>query len=288
MSLSPKHEAIVELLRENPELVVTLFRNLVGDACPEGLTARVSSESFSEVKTAPHAADLVLQLSEGKTHRFGIVTEVQLDLDPDKLFAWPVYAAGLRAKLRCPVAVMVVAPSERVAQWARKPIVLGPGGIFQPVVLGRKDIPAILDLEQALQSPALAVVSALAHAQDAPETAARVAFNALRAAMKLNHRLFVTCQDIIQAALSSAALAQLEKLMQLNLDNLQTEAIRRNVVAGEIKAKAADILIFLDARQIALTQKQRDRIANCEDLDQLNRWIREAVTVASADELFVD
>lgn len=76
--------------------------------------------------------------------------------------------------------------------------------------------------------------------------------------------------------------------MPISLDNLQTEAIRRNVVAGEIKAKAADILIFLDARQIALTQKQRDRIANCEDLDQLNRWVREAVTVASADELFVD
>ena len=76
--------------------------------------------------------------------------------------------------------------------------------------------------------------------------------------------------------------------MPISLDNLQTEAVRRNVIAGEIKAKAADILIFLDARKIALTQKQRDRIANCEDLDQLNRWVREAVTVASADELFVD
>jgi len=139
MAPSPKHEAIVELLRENPELVVTLFRDVVGDAFPEGLTARVSSESFSEVKTAPHAADLVLQLSDGKTNRFGLVTEVQLDLDPDKLFAWPVYAAGLRAKLRCPVAVLVVAPSARVAQWARKPIATGPWGTFQPIVLGPGD-----------------------------------------------------------------------------------------------------------------------------------------------------
>ncbi|HEY6728159.1 MAG TPA: hypothetical protein VI197_29320 [Polyangiaceae bacterium] len=144
-----------------------------------------------------------------------------------------------------------------------------------------------MELEQALRSPALAVVSALAHAQDPPETAAQVAFNAIRAAMKLNHRLFVTCQDIIQAALSSAALAQLEKLMQLNLDNLQTEAVRRNVVAGEIKGTAKSVLAFLDARQIVLTQEQRDRIANCEDLDQLNRWVREAATITSADELFV-
>lgn len=74
--------------------------------------------------------------------------------------------------------------------------------------------------------------------------------------------------------------------MPISLDNLQTEAVRRNVIAGELKGTAKSVLIFLDARRIALTQQQRDRIANCKDLDQLNRWVREAATVTSADDLF--
>ena len=74
--------------------------------------------------------------------------------------------------------------------------------------------------------------------------------------------------------------------MPISLDNLQTEAIRRNVIAGEIKGTAKSVLIFLDARHIALTQQQRNRIANCNDLDQLNRWVREAATITSADDLF--
>ena len=46
------------------------------------------------------------------------------------------------------------------------------------------------------------------------------------------------------------------------------------------------MLDVLDTRGLAITDAQRDRIVNCDDLKTLSRWIRRAVTVASVDELF--
>jgi hypothetical protein len=59
--------------------------------------------------------DLVVLLVDGKPV-LGIVVEVQLLPDPQKRFTWPVYVAGLRARLKCPACVLVVTPSERGAR----------------------------------------------------------------------------------------------------------------------------------------------------------------------------
>jgi hypothetical protein len=48
----------------------------------------------------------------------GIIVEVQLHCDDDKPYSWPVYAAGLRARIRCPVCLLVVTVHEAVAKWA--------------------------------------------------------------------------------------------------------------------------------------------------------------------------
>jgi len=55
----------------------------------------------------------------------GIVVEVQLAPDKDKRFVWPVYATNLRARLKCPVCLLVITDDDRVARWAAKPIELG-------------------------------------------------------------------------------------------------------------------------------------------------------------------
>jgi hypothetical protein len=42
----------------------------------------------------------------------------------------------------------------------------------------------------------------------------------------------------------------------------------------------------LEARSIALSQEQREQILACSDLPLLDRWVRMAVTVSDARELF--
>ncbi len=46
------------------------------------------------------------------------------------------------------------------------------------------------------------------------------------------------------------------------------------------------MLTVLAARGIAVDEAARARIAGCSDLEQLDVWVRRAVTVASVQELF--
>jgi hypothetical protein len=42
----------------------------------------------------------------------------------------------------------------------------------------------------------------------------------------------------------------------------------------------------LETRGLEISSDTRDRITRCDDLNMLETWIRRAVTVSSADELF--
>ncbi|MCW5813344.1 MAG: hypothetical protein KIT84_20110 [Labilithrix sp.] len=45
------------------------------------------------------------------------------------------------------------------------------------------------------------------------------------------------------------------------------------------------MLTVLDARGIAVSAEQKERILGCSDVALLDRWIRKAVIVASAEEI---
>jgi hypothetical protein len=96
----------------------------------------------------------------------GIVLEMQLSNDEDKRYVWPVYVANLRARIRCPVCLLVITAEEKVAAWARKAIELGGCNQFVPWVLSLAGVPEITDARRAREDPELAVLSAMGHAQD--------------------------------------------------------------------------------------------------------------------------
>ena len=72
----------------------------------------IQDSDLAQIVPTEYRADLVLLLRRD-TPVFGIVVEVQLAADPDKRFSWPLYASGLRARLRCPACVLVVTPDAR-------------------------------------------------------------------------------------------------------------------------------------------------------------------------------
>ena len=104
----------------------------------------------------------MLLLDERGKPVFGIVVEVQLAKDPDKLLRWPLYAVTLRVRHGCPVAVLVVTPDRAVAAWAAEPIPLGSGNTYSVVVLGPDAIPRIQTPDVPVE---LALLSAKAHAE---------------------------------------------------------------------------------------------------------------------------
>jgi hypothetical protein len=57
---------------------------------------------------------------------------------------------------------------------------------------------------------------------------------------------------------------------------------------GIAEGTAGAVLRLLDARHLAPSQEQRDRVASCTDAAQLNLWFDRAITAGTAAEVFTD
>jgi hypothetical protein len=64
------------------------------------------------------------------------------------------------------------------------------------------------------------------------------------------------------------------------------EHFSRSVAEGEARGEVKAILLTLSARGVEVSEEARARIAGCEDLDQLEVWVRRAATAGSIDDLF--
>ena len=275
------HEALLTLFRNRPELAPELLSGVLGVELPAYTEVRIDSAELSSVLPAEYRADLVVLLVDGKPV-LGIVVEVQLGRDPRKRFTWPVYATGLRARLQCDACVLVVTADDAVAAWAAEPIAIGGGSLFKPLVIGPRGVPIISNLEQARGAPELAVLSAMAHGRGDVDIAVQIALTVAGATAGLDPDRRALYSDLVMAALSEAARKALEMLPSGY--EFQYEPYRRT----QLKGKAEDVLDFLDARGIAVSDEQRTRILECDDLELLRKWVRRAATVTGADELFVD
>jgi hypothetical protein len=56
----------------------------------------------------------------------------------------------------------------------------------------------------------------------------------------------------------------------------------------EAAAKAKTILLFLEARGIAVSESQQEEILRCDDLDRLDRWARRAALASSTAEVLAE
>ena len=288
--VSIQHEGLVLLFRNRPEMVVGLLRDQLGVKLPEYETATVVEADITEVTPTERKADLVVVL-EGPLGKLAVVVEVQLAWDGGKLWSWPQYLAGLRGRLKCPVLLLVVTPDESVARQAAMPIELGPGSAITPKVLLASAVPEVLDAEAARRNPELAVLSVMGHA--AAGNVLELAKVALGALGGLDDDRARTYADLMLAVLPEAARRAMEALMQSGYE-YQSDFAKKYVAqgrqegeaAGEAHGKAAAVLAVLRARGIAVDAAAEQRIAECMDLAQLDRWITEAVKVTRVAELF--
>lgn len=287
------HEGLLLLFKNRPELAPELLRDALGVTLPAYAEVRINSADLTDAQPTEYRADLVVLLVDGKPV-LGIVVEVQLELKKEdrKLYTWPVYVANLRARLECRVCVLVVTPIESVAERARTPIELGPGSTVTPFVVGPKAVPVVRDAEVAARDPELAVLSAMAHGKDEPDVAVSIAAAALAACRRLDDERAMLYFDLIGISLGDAARAAFEDLMAQGNYEFQSDFAKKHRAAGRAEGKVAgraeDVLTVLDARGITVSAEQKTRVVDCTDAATLDRWIRKAVTVATAEELFTD
>jgi hypothetical protein len=274
-----EHEMWLELLRERPALTADLLECVRADLVPAFSQARLESGDLSEHAPAAYHADALVTFG-GEQAALAVVVEVQLRPDRRKHLSWPAYLATARARLDCPVMLLVICPEDKAAAWARRPIPLGhPGLVLTPLVLGPDEVPVLTVAEDAA-APELAVVSAAVHGAG-PE-GAKVFTAMLESFEKIEPEQARGYIDEVLAVLPEAARKLLEAIVKTRDREYKSDFARGYYGQGRSEA----VLDVLSARGIEVPEEARLRISECTDPALLKSWVRRAVTVASVDELF--
>jgi hypothetical protein len=300
MPLSSLHEVLVDLFREQPLLAVELLSDPFQFQVPAHERVELSSNELNKVVPAEFRADTVVVLRTAQHQPvLGVVVEVQLSPTKDKQWSWPSYLISLRTRLKCAVVLLVVSPSKAVAEWCAKPIHLGhPDWVLKPLVLGPDRVPVVTDPDRARQHLERAMLSAIAHSEH-PQR--EQIFHALLAALDSgDHDRAVRYTDLVLTALPEVARACLEDLMTTGTYEYKSDFARRYYHQGQTEGRAEGLtegraegevralLAILNARGIPVPGDAHTRITDCLDLDQLEMWIRRAITVTTIQDLFID
>ena len=292
------HEMLVEMFRDRPVLAAELLAGPLGIKVPTFQEAHVSPSELNDVTPTEYRADLVISLTDGGTVVLAVVLEAQLRKDDRKRRSWPAYVSTLYARLGCPVALLVMSPSPRVAKWCAEPIPVGePNFVLTPLAMGPRQIPAVTDPVLAAKNPELAVLSTMAHGNKSTdrESIFKVFWAAMNALDPVHADLYA---DVVLARMSVATRKYLEVLMTSAPYKYESDFARRYYGQGEAQGRtegkaegrtegrAEAVLAVLDARRVALPAEMRDQISRCTDVEQLDVWIRRAATATTSDELF--
>ena len=280
---SQLHETLLLLFRNRPELAPDLVRDALHLKLPKYTDVRIDAADFTDLQPAQYRADLVLVLVD-ESPVLGIVLEVQLSPHEDKPYVWPAYVVNLRARIRCPVCLLVVVTEDRVARWASKRIDLGGENYFVPWVLGLSGVPEIMDAERAKEDPELAVLSAMAHAGDPDvQKSVSIALCAQLASRGLDEERSRLYCDLVLHALPEVARQALREMNRFNYQ-YQSDFARGYFAEGKAEGRTELVLDLLTTRFGILPAAVIGQLKEtpAPNLDAIARRLLSAQTLAEA------
>lgn len=290
---SVRHEAIIELLREHPQLVVELIGLDAIELHAPPVDFAVGESSFSQL-TEVHA-DLVLTVQAADGGQRVLIVEVQLSERPEKPGSWVVYQAGAYRRFKCPAYVVVVTLDPAVARWAAGPFFTGQTEL-RPIVLGPPTIPAITDPAVARENPELTLLSGLAHAQQsiAEEIGAALWHGLNHPQSGTPHKYW----DLLLHSINEVARRSLKMRFSNYLPQSDwgkrwySEGHQAGELAGrrhaERTALAYSLRVLLNARGFDFEARYGGLIDECREPAQLRHWIDRAATAADLVAIFGD
>lgn len=284
------HDSVKAIFTKNPELAVELATSLNGTPLPAGTPAHPESPAFNDRPSDDFYADAVIVVGPKQDPVRGIIVEAQKRTYSDKPPQWARYAAQLWTFLKCPVDVLVICPDAKSAFYYARPVPTSlPGYIHLPVVVPPSTIPVITDPDEAATSPAMAALSVAYHGTDpaVPEAIAR-GFRKLQSdvAAKYHEHAYnispLAVQRILEQLMNSDTWPVYSPFAKEHYSHGKKEGKKE----GRIAEGSEAILIVFEARNLDVSEAERDRITSCTNLRQLKNWIKRAVTVEKAADLF--
>jgi hypothetical protein len=280
------HEGPLDLVRQHPEIAVEFVQGATGIKLPSEVAVSLAPTDMSAVVPVQYLADMVVLISDAATGEpaLAVIIEPQLRDSETKRYSWPVYVTTARRIAKCPGAVLVVlCPDPAEAAKCRQLIRTGhPGFDLAPIVMDSGSPPGRDDTG----GPYLTVFAASMGGIDMEsESGARRVLNAMASPEVTDaDRLRMTA--IILRLASDAARQILEAMMTTS--DYEKTFVERIHDQGVSEGKAEAVLRILDARRLAPSQEQRERVMSCTDSAQLDVWFDRAITAGSAAEVFTD
>jgi hypothetical protein len=284
------HEGPLDLVRQHPEIAVEFVQGNAGIELPGEIAVSLAPTDMSAVIPVQYLADMVVLISDAATGEpvLAVIIEPQLRDRETKRYSWPVYVTTARRIAKCPAAVLVVlCPDPAEAAKCRQLIRTGhPGFDLVPIVIDSGGPPG----RNGAGGLYLTVFAASMGGIDLEsEPGARRVLDAMASAEVSDaDRLRMTA--IILRLASDAARQILEAMMTTSeYEKTFVERIHdQGISEGKAEGKAEDVLKLLDARHLAPSQEQRQRVTSCTDPAQLDLWFDRAITADSADDVFAD
>ncbi|WP_396452965.1 hypothetical protein [Actinomadura sp.] len=282
---STDHELPLEMVRNQPQLAPEILRTVFGLDMPHSYgKATVTSESFAGLNPAELRCDATVLLDDPKKPSHGIIVESQLKFDEEKHFSWPAYVALFRLRHWCGATLLVFCRNEAGARRCAEPIDMGhPEWVLRPLTFHPGMLPPVTDPAQARRLPELAVLSAPAHA-DGPHAEA-VLTSVAAAIDRLSGDTGELYHDYLRARFSDTARKLLEETVKIADYEWESDFAKNHIARGKVQGEAKSVLLVLKARGIAVPNEVRERVENCTDTDQLERWVQRAAVIDKAEDL---
>lgn len=288
------HEAAHRIFQDRPELLAPVFR-ILGVPLPEKAAVEVLSADVTEIRPLERRVDSVLHIKPpDDSTGLVLAIEAQGRRDPAKAVSWAYYLSYLMAKYACPALLLVVCQDKATANWAAGPFRLGPDGwtalSVHPLVLGPENVPVITDPDRAARNLALAAFSAMTHGceQDAPAILEALA----RALATADPESITYYSELLEIGLGNSPAREIwRKLMPRTYfpgrGTLIEQTWQEAEAKGRLEERALSVLRVLESRDIPVSPAVRERIMTCAFMDTLGYWLEAAVTVSTAEEIFV-
>jgi hypothetical protein len=159
-----------------------------------------------------------------------------------------------------------------------------PGWVLTPLVLGPSAVPVVTDDEKARQMPELAVLSVMAHGNTEREV--EIARAAYPVVVGLDEERAKFYADLIDSSISEAARRALEDWMNSGSYEYRGPFAKKHIAEGVRRGRAQAVIDVLEGRGIEVPEVARQRVLNSADSGEVDQWLRRAIVVKSAIELF--
>jgi hypothetical protein len=312
-----KHQSIVQILRDQPQLLV-MFLGRSGFQLPSGAFPVIADSDLS------HRGPRILKelrsdnvfLFQGEQEKVAVVVEVQTSRpNHERKLTWPCYVTSAREVHDCKAYLLVVAAGRDALTGSDRVIEIGqPGFDLLPFVTGRDRMPPpggrffgpeltmlhILTgtLDLSIHEARMFALVSIAEAR--PDRYRRYVhliriFTPRHARQELEQLMEDLFKDTFidrfleegrQLGIERGMQQGMERGKQLGMERGKQLGMEQGKQLGRADSAARVLLTILTARGIAIADQLRTRIAECTDPDLLERWATRAATSTTIDEVF--